>query len=185
MPSGAAVESVLAGLGMQPAQKLDAKIVDSLRNMLLTDFGMMGIDLLAVYGSDDIDLLIGALMEDAFGDAIVGETMHWVLSDQFLRLRAGDRFWYQNPDLDGLGSPVFDPVMVAWLDQQTLGDLIWRNTGLETTFGKPEGSVFRVGSFAHLAQSVPAPAPLALLGVAAALFARRRISEERLRSCGT
>ena len=188
------VESILAGLGMQPAQELDSKVVDALRNMLLTDFGAVGIDLLAInlqrgrdhglasyldvraalglgpidlpaeltaaYGGNDIDLLVGALMENPLDDAIVGETMSWVLSDQFERLRAGDRYWFENPDFDGLGNPLFNDDLVAWLNQQTLGDLIKRNTGIDR---KP-GSVFFMTESILMAKSVPSPAPLVLLG---------------------
>jgi len=205
------VESVLAGLGLQAAQQLDARVVDSLRNMLLTDFGTVGIDLLsinlqrgrdhglpdylalraalglgptalspeltALYGGNDIDLLVAAFMEAPFGDALVGETTHAVLYDQFHRLRSGDRFWYQNQDLnnDGMADdPLFDAGLVDWLNRQTLGEVIRRNTGID----RVNGSVFFLENAAILASSVPAPAPLALLAVglvaACGLPARRR-----------
>lgn len=187
------VDGFLGGLRLQHSETLDGKIVDSLRNMLFTDFGMMGIDLmsinlqrgrdhglpgyldfrediglgsialsaelLAAYGgSDDVDLLIAALMETPFGDALVGETMHWVFLDQFERLRAGDRFWYENED-----NNLFDPLVIDWLNQQTLRDVILRNSDARLA----AGSVFFVAD-------IPAPVPLALAVPALIWLLRRR-----------
>ena len=50
----------------------------------------------SIYASvDDIDLWTGGLSEDKVPNALVGETFHAILTDQFERLRDGDRFWYQ------------------------------------------------------------------------------------------
>ncbi len=50
----------------------------------------------SVYDSvDDIDLWVGVLAEDHVSGALVGETAHAILKDQFERLRDGDRFWYE------------------------------------------------------------------------------------------
>jgi len=122
------------------------------------------------YGGTDIDLLMGALMEEPYRDSIVGETMHWVLSDQFERLRSGDRFWYENQDFDMAGTPVFGANLVDWLNQQTLGDLIHRNTGISAM----PASVFSTEGASVMAASVPGPAPLALLLPAIVALARRR-----------
>lgn len=45
---------------------------------------------------DDVDVWVGGLTEAPGRDGIVGETVSAVLRDQFIRLRDGDRFWYQN-----------------------------------------------------------------------------------------
>jgi hypothetical protein len=72
---------------------------------------------------DDIDLWVGGLAEKHMPGAIVGETFHRILVDQFVRLRDGDRFWYQN-----------DPFFLEnlWLTQELegtrLADIIRRNT---------------------------------------------------------
>ncbi|MDA0339391.1 MAG: peroxidase family protein, partial [Proteobacteria bacterium] len=78
---------------------------------------------LDAYDGADLDLFIAGLSEQPFGDALVGEVFHAILSEQFFRLRAGDRFWYQNPGL-------LDPDLVAWLDDLTLTDIILWNTDL-------------------------------------------------------
>ncbi len=70
---------------------------------------------------DDIDLWVGGLAEDHVPGAMVGELFHTLLTDQFQRLRAGDRFWYEND---------FKPSMVQWLESQTLATIIRRNTNI-------------------------------------------------------
>ncbi|KOB71135.1 Chorion peroxidase [Operophtera brumata] len=46
---------------------------------------------------DDIDLYTGALAEDPKG-RLLGPTLTCLISDQFLRLKLGDRFWYETDD---------------------------------------------------------------------------------------
>lgn len=46
---------------------------------------------------DDIDLYTGALAEDPKG-RLLGPTLTCLLADQFLRLKVGDRFWYERSD---------------------------------------------------------------------------------------
>ena len=50
----------------------------------------------AVYGEIGyLDLWVGGLAEDHLPGALVGETFHAILVDQFRRLRDGDRYWYE------------------------------------------------------------------------------------------
>jgi len=63
----------------------------------------------AAYGSvDKIDVFVGGLAEDHLDGAMVGPLYQAILVEQFERLRAGDRFWYENrfsgEDLDQIGS---------------------------------------------------------------------------------
>lgn len=70
---------------------------------------------------DDIDPWVGLLAEPAVPGALVGETLHMILVDQFSRLRSGDRFWYE----------AYLPAdMVEMVNQQTLATIIRRNTGI-------------------------------------------------------
>lgn len=74
----------------------------------------------SVYGSiNDLDLWVGGLAEPAVNGGVVGETFHAILSDQFTRLRDGDRYWYQN---------VLPIDLQHWAESQTLTKIIQRNT---------------------------------------------------------
>ena len=76
--------------------------------------------LAGVYGSvDDIDAWVGVLCEDHVAGATVGETVVASLTDQFERLRDGDRFWYENQ---------LSPELVSFVNEQTLRRIIVRNT---------------------------------------------------------
>ncbi|MFZ4767673.1 MAG: peroxidase family protein, partial [Roseimicrobium sp.] len=78
--------------------------------------------LAAVYSSPaNIDLWIGGLSEPQKPGAMIGETFHRILVDQFTRLRDGDRFWYEAH---------LPAELVRLVDQQTLWHIIRRNTGI-------------------------------------------------------
>lgn len=75
-----------------------------------------------VYDSvEDVDVWVGGLAEPHVRGALVGETVGAVLRDQFLRLRDGDRFWYQNH---------LDRELQRLIETQTLAKIIRRNTDI-------------------------------------------------------
>lgn len=54
--------------------------------------------IVTIYKSvDDIDLYTGAVAEDPKG-RLLGATLTCLVADQFLRLKIGDRFWYESSD---------------------------------------------------------------------------------------
>ncbi|XP_050081805.1 chorion peroxidase [Anopheles aquasalis] len=61
-------------------------------------FGAVGERLASVYDSpDDVDLWVGGLLEPpARGGALIGPTFASILSEQFARLKYGDRYYYTN-----------------------------------------------------------------------------------------
>ena len=86
---------------------------------------------------DAIDPWVGALVEDHVAGAEVGELIKTTLLEQFLRLRDGDRFWWENDpahilSADGMG---------AEIEEITLSQILNRN--LEG--GNFPADVFHVG----------------------------------------
>ncbi|MCA9472239.1 MAG: hypothetical protein MRJ96_15655 [Nitrospirales bacterium] len=71
---------------------------------------------------EQVDLWVGGLAEDQYRQAMVGELFFAILTDQFERLRDGDRFWYQN---------AFSPKRIARFNRTTLADVIRRNTPIK------------------------------------------------------
>ncbi len=169
------VEQTMMGMAMQPAQKIDLKISDDLRDFLFAPSGGVGIDLASLniqrgreqglpdyntlrtayglsaktsfseitsdvvlqikleslYGSvDEIDAWVGALAEEHFAGASVGELIGAALTDQFTRVRDGDSFFFigdadlQSPEILALlGTEKMVP-----FDQLTMMDIVNWNT---------------------------------------------------------
>ena len=76
---------------------------------------------------DELDLWAGGLAEDHVPGAMLGETFRVILTDQFRRLRDGDRYWYER-------DPYFlaNSELLAELRATTLADVIRRNTPIGT-----------------------------------------------------
>lgn len=78
-----------------------------------------------IYGTvDNIDLWVGILAEDHAEGAMIGELGKTIIGDQFLRLRDGDRFWYQH---------MFTGSMLLELENTTLTEIIERNTKIQSS----------------------------------------------------
>ncbi|MAS95267.1 MAG: peroxiredoxin [Verrucomicrobiales bacterium] len=161
------IEPILRGLSRQPAQEIDTKLVDAVRNFLFGPPGAGGFDLAAlniqrgrdhglpgynevrrnfglepvddfdeitpdeelqdafasVYPDvEEIDFWVGGLAEPPVRGAMVGESVRAILREQFIRLRDGDRFWYQNH---------LDRKLQGLIEQQTLAKIIRRNTEID------------------------------------------------------
>ena len=76
-------------------------------------------------GVEDIDLWVGGLAERHLPGALVGPTYMAFLSDQFERLRDGDRFSYKN---------YLTPEMITFVENQTLARIVRRNTDIGREF---------------------------------------------------
>nr|QBK93534.1 MAG: heme peroxidase [Pithovirus LCPAC404] len=75
------------------------------------------------YGNiDDCDPFIMGINEDKYNSSsMLGELFHTVVTDQFSRIRDGDRFWYENR---------MNRRQITFINQQTLSVIIKRNTRL-------------------------------------------------------
>ncbi|XP_050346823.1 peroxidase isoform X2 [Nymphalis io] len=74
---------------------------------------------------DDIDLYTGALAEDPKG-RLLGPTLTCLIADQFLRLKVGDRFWYETSD----ETVRFTAEQLVEIRKTTLAGVICANEGL-------------------------------------------------------
>ena len=68
---------------------------------------------------NDIDAFVGLLAEDHVPGTAVGETVQTVLLHQFIALRDGDRFYYENQ---------FSAEEIAEIENTSLADIILNNT---------------------------------------------------------
>lgn len=106
----------------------------------------------ATYASvDDIDLWVGGLSENHVAGAMVGETWMAIVSDQFRRLRDGDRFYYRAY----LPGPLVD-----YVNGMTLARIIRANTEIGDEL---PGNVFVVGTDTLAAGVEPSPSEIGSL----------------------
>lgn len=75
-----------------------------------------------LYGNvNNIDLWVGGLAEDHVAGGSVGPTLRALIGEQFHRLRAADRFWYER---------VFTGQALSEVRGTTLADILRRNTSV-------------------------------------------------------
>ena len=103
--------TVRADFGLAPRSSFAALVSDPL----------MSASLEMVYQDvDNIDPWVGMLAEDHMPDALFGETAMRIIEQQFLALRNGDRFYYEN-------DPWLTLEEKAWIKSNRLADIIRRN----------------------------------------------------------
>uniref|UniRef100_A0A6A7FUB4 Peroxidase-like n=1 Tax=Hirondellea gigas TaxID=1518452 RepID=A0A6A7FUB4_9CRUS len=70
---------------------------------------------------EDIDLFLGGILEFPVAGALVGHTFLCILGEQFHRLKAGDRFYYENGG--GVGTS-FSPAQLQQIRQTSLARVL-------------------------------------------------------------
>lgn len=78
-----------------------------------------------VYGSiNDVDLWVGGLAEEKVAGSQLGATFHAIVLDQFMRLRDGDRFYFEERLAEF-------PELLADIKDTNFSDVLLRNTGID------------------------------------------------------
>ncbi|XP_066248705.1 peroxidase [Euwallacea similis] len=72
---------------------------------------------------EGIDLYTGALSEKPLNGSLLGPTLTCIILDQFIRLKFGDRYWYENPD-------VFSPNQLQEIRKTSLALIICDNADI-------------------------------------------------------
>ncbi|XP_053672567.1 chorion peroxidase-like [Anopheles nili] len=105
-------------------------------------FGAVGARLASVYDSpEDVDLWVGGLLEPPSQDgALFGETFASILSEQFARLKFGDRYYYTNGPRNNPG--FFTEQQLGELSRVTFASVICANVDQPEGFSVPQ-NVFR------------------------------------------
>jgi len=82
--------------------------------------------------AEDIDLLVGALMEEPVVGALFGPTISCLLAQQFELLKQTDRFWYENE----IPPSSFSLEQLKSIRQTTLSGLLCGSNQVETAQSK-------------------------------------------------
>jgi Animal haem peroxidase len=119
----------------------------------LTSDPVLQLALETTYGSiDDVDLFIGGLAENHASNARLGETFLKIIRDQFLDIRAGDRFYWQNQK--------FDAQTASMISSTTLATILRRDTdstNIQDHVFVPTSTVAQVRPVAAIAPTATAP----------------------------
>ncbi len=87
------------------------------------------IRLLQMYGSiDQADLFVAALAEEPLEGGVLGPTLSCIFAFTFIKLRDGDRFWYENrsPDLSIFTDEQFNEISTV-----TMSNILCDNAGID------------------------------------------------------
>ena len=109
--------TVRTAYGLAPVESFaDISSDPSVQQALMLAYGEVG----------KLDLWSGGLAEDHVPGAMVGETLQAIISDQFRRLRDGDRFWFEN-------DPYFlaNPEVLDQVRRITLASIFRCNTAMD------------------------------------------------------
>ncbi|VDH91119.1 Hypothetical predicted protein [Mytilus galloprovincialis] len=91
----------------------------------------------SLYGNssapDELDLFVGGMLETTFDGP--GPLFRNILLEQFLRIRHGDRFWYENTDER---FRQFDDATIAEINSVTLKDIILKVTTIPSSELPPD-----------------------------------------------
>uniref|UniRef100_A0A7E4VRZ8 peroxidase n=1 Tax=Panagrellus redivivus TaxID=6233 RepID=A0A7E4VRZ8_PANRE len=96
-----------------------AKTFDDLKDHIL-DNNIRGALARNYPSPDEVDLYVGAMVEDPVVGGLVGSTLACIVGDQFKRSRDGDRFYFENPG-------IFTPAQLAELKKTSLSRIICDN----------------------------------------------------------
>ena len=91
----------------------------------LTSDPILAAQFAEVYASiDDVELWIGGLAEEKVPGSQLGSTFHAIVLDQFLRLRDGDRLYFEERLKDF-------PELLAEIKDTSFSDILLRTTGID------------------------------------------------------
>lgn len=101
---------------------------------IFEDFGpIFGPKLAKLYWSpDDVDLYVGGILEQPVDGGVVGQTFAEIISDQFARLKAGDRYFYSNCRKSNPGH--FTNQQLQELQKITMAGIICANVNDRNSF---------------------------------------------------
>ena len=119
----------------------------------LTDVPALQAAFASVYATvDDVELWVGGLAETTVPGSQLGATFHTIVLDQFMRLRDGDRFYYEHRLAD-------QPALLAEIEATRFSDILKRTSDVEilqddvfvahTRIGGTDGNDVLLGDDAH------------------------------------
>jgi hypothetical protein len=121
----------LAATNIQRGRDLGLPLLNQMRNLLalspytkfsdITNDPVLATALEKTYGDvNKVELWVGGLAENRYSGAMVGQTFHKIILDQFVKIRDGDNLYWENQPW-----PIEER---TWVQGVTLADIILRNT---------------------------------------------------------